>query len=141
MNAQSERKTASDEIILPHQRFDIVAKDPFYTYPEDMLRFLMGNKEFEFIEHVDTNLTNVDVRQMDILLKILIDEQPVLIHCEIQTDDSGQPNMVQRNDNPDLCNTFHCKLVDNLTWFNAMLVISADAMKNMDCQSIPTCFI
>ena len=62
-----------------------------------MLQFLMGNKDFEFIEHVDTNLTNVDVRQMDILVKVLIDEQPVLIHCEIQTDDSVQPNMVQRN--------------------------------------------
>ena len=97
MNEQENAQTRSDTIVLPHQRFDIVAKDPFYTYPEDMLQFLMGNKDFEFIEHVDTNLTNVDVRQMDILVKVLIDEQPALIHCEIQTDDSVNPNMVQRN--------------------------------------------
>ncbi len=97
MNEQENTQTQSNTIVLPHQRFDIVAKDPFYTYPEDMLQFLMGNKDFEFIEHVDTNLTNVDVRQMDILVKVLIDEQPVLIYCEIQTDDSVNPNMVQRN--------------------------------------------
>lgn len=97
MNEPKNTQTRSDTIILPHQRFDIVAKDPFYTYPEDMLQFLMGNKDFEFIEHVDTNLTNVDVRQMDILIKVLINEQPILIHCEIQTDDSVNPNMVQRN--------------------------------------------
>lgn len=97
MNEQDNTQTRSDTIVLPHQRFDIVAKDPFYTYPEDLLQFLMGNKDFEFIEHVDTNLTNVDVRQMEILVKVLIDEQPALIHCEIQTDDSVNPNMVQRN--------------------------------------------
>ena len=34
---------------------------------------------------------------MDILLKVLLDEEPVLIHCEIQTDDSVYPNMVRRN--------------------------------------------
>jgi predicted transposase YdaD len=97
LNEQSEKQTASDEIILPHQRFDIVAKDPFYTFPEDMLQFLMGGNDFEFIEHVDTNLTTVEVRHMDILIKVLLDEQPVLIHCELQTDDSRHPNMVQRN--------------------------------------------
>ncbi len=97
MNEQSEKQTASDETNLPHQQFDIVAKDPFYTFPEDMLQFLMGEIDFEFIEHVDTNLPNVDVRHMDILIKVLLDEQTVLVHCEIQTDDSVNPNMVQRN--------------------------------------------
>ena len=97
LNEQENTQTRSNTIVLPHQRFDIVAKDPFYTYPEEMLQFLMGNKDFEFIEHVDTNLTNVDVRQMDILVKVLIDEQPVLVHCEIQTDDSVNPDMVRRN--------------------------------------------
>jgi len=97
LNEQSEKQTASDEIILPHQQFDIVAKDPFYTFPEDMLQFLMGGNDFEFIEHVDSNLTTVEVRHMDILIKVLLDGHPVLVHCEIQTDDSGHPNMVQRN--------------------------------------------
>lgn len=74
-----------------------MAKDPFYTFPEDMLQFLMGGDDFEFIEHVDSNLTTVEVRHMDILIKVLRDEKPVLVHCEIQTDDSTHPNMVQRN--------------------------------------------
>ncbi len=97
MNEQDIEYTRSDEINLPHQRFDIVAKEPFYSYPDDMIQFLMGDKDFEFIEHVDTNLTNVDVRNMDILTKIQLDGYPVLIHCEIQTDDSVNPSMVQRN--------------------------------------------
>lgn len=97
MTEQSEKQTASDEIILPYQQFDIVAKDPFYTFPKDMLQFLMGGNNFEFIEHVDSNLTTVEVRHMDILIKVLLNEQLVLVHCEIQTDDSVHPNMVQRN--------------------------------------------
>ncbi len=97
MNRQDKTKTRTDEINLPHQKFDIVAKDPFYNFPEDMLQFLLNENNFEFIEHVDTNLTNVDVRNMDILTKVLLDGHPTLIHCEIQTDDSMNPNMVQRN--------------------------------------------
>ena len=97
MNEQSEKQPEFNEINLPHQKFDIVAKDPFYTFPEDMLQFLMNGTDFEFVEHVDSNLTTVEVRHMDILIKVRLDGQPVLIHCEIQTDDSVQPNMVQRN--------------------------------------------
>jgi predicted transposase YdaD len=62
-----------------------------------MLQFLMDGHDFEFVEHVDSNLTTVEIRHMDILLKVLLDEEPVLIHCEIQTDDSVYPNMVRRN--------------------------------------------
>ena len=96
-NHRDEKQNASGEIILPHQQFDIVAKDPFYVFPEDMLRFLMDRLDFEFIEHVDSNLTTVEVRHMDILIKVMLEGQPVLIHCEIQTDDSVQPDMVRRN--------------------------------------------
>ncbi len=97
MNEHNKEQTESDENVLPHQQYDIVGKEPFYTYPKDMLQFLINREDFEFIEHVDTNLTTVEVRHMDILLKILLDQQPVLIHCEIQTNDSSYPNMVQRN--------------------------------------------
>ena len=62
-----------------------------------MLQFLMNGTDFEFVEHVDSNLTTVEVRHMDILIKVRLDGQPVLVHCEIQTDDSTHPNMVQRN--------------------------------------------
>lgn len=96
-NSIDEEQPVSDEPTLPHQQFDIVAKDPFYVFPEDILRFLMNRQDFEFIEHVDSNLTTVEVRHMDVLIKVQLDEQPVLIHCEIQTDDSRNPDMVRRN--------------------------------------------
>ena len=96
-NSKSKEQPGIKEHILSHQQFDIAAKDPFYVFPEDMLRFLMDRTDFEFIEHVDSNLTTVEARYMDILIKVLLEEQPVLIHCEIQTDDSQHPNMVRRN--------------------------------------------
>ena len=96
-NSKDEEQPTTGEVILPHQQFDIVAKDPFYAFPEDMLQFLIGRHDFEFVEHVDTNLTTVEVRHMDILIKVLLDGRQALIHCEIQTDDSWHPNMVRRN--------------------------------------------
>ncbi len=96
-NSKDGDQHTSDAVSLPHQRFDIVAKDPFYVFPEDMLRFLMNRFDFEFIEHVDSNLTTVEVRHMDVLIKVRLEGEPVLIHCEIQTDDSRSPNMVRRN--------------------------------------------
>ena len=66
----NKERPVSDEPILPHQQFDIVAKDPFYVFPEDMLQFLMNRQDFEFIEHVDSNLTTVEIRYMDILTKV-----------------------------------------------------------------------
>ena len=95
-NKDNEQPTA-DAVSLPHQQFDIVAKDPFYVFPEDMLRFLMNRLDFEFIEHVDSNLTTVEVRHMDVLIKVRLEGETALIHCEIQTDDSQSPNMVRRN--------------------------------------------
>ena len=53
-NSMNKEQPVSDEPILPHQQFDIVAKDPFYVFPEDMLQFLMNRHDFEFIEHVDS---------------------------------------------------------------------------------------
>lgn len=95
--SRNNQQSASEEFILPHQQFDIVAKDPFYVFPEDMLRFLMDRLDFEFIEHVDSNLATVEVRHMDVLIKVLLEGQTVLVHCEIQTDDSQYPSMVRRN--------------------------------------------
>ena len=96
-NSKDVEQPTSDAVNLPHQKFDIVAKDPFYVFPEDMLRFLMNRFDFEFIEHVDSNLTTVEVRHMDVLIKVRLEGQAALIHCEIQTDDSHSPNMVRRN--------------------------------------------
>ncbi len=95
-NTRNRNQSAVGLINLPFQRYNLVVRDPFYAYPDDMLRFLLQEKKFRFVEHLDSELATVEVRTMDILLKVEIDGKPVLIHCEIQTDDSN-PNMTRRN--------------------------------------------
>ena len=96
-NNRSQRRTTSDEVNLPHQQYDFVTRDLFYIFPEDMLRLVLKGKNYTFVEHVDSELVSVEARTMDILLKVSLDGKDVLIHCEIQTDDSVHPNMVRRN--------------------------------------------
>ena len=81
-NNKDNEQSTSDAVGLPHQQFDIVAKEPFYVFPEDMLRFLMNRLDFEFIEHVDSKLTTVEVRHMDVLIKVRLDGAPVLIRLD-----------------------------------------------------------
>ncbi len=57
----------------------------------------MKGKNYQFVEHVDSELVSVEARTMDILLKVLLDGKYVLVHFEIQTGDSVHPNMVRRN--------------------------------------------
>ena len=90
-------KPVSDRSTLPHQRFDIVAKDAIYTFPEDMLQFLMKDSDIEFLEHLESEFTTVESRQMDSLIKVLLNGEPVLVHCEFQASDSTHLEMVRRN--------------------------------------------
>ena len=57
----------------------------------------MGEWDIEFLEHLDSELTTVEARQMDSLIKVLLDGEEVLVHCEFQTTDSTHADMVQRN--------------------------------------------
>ena len=82
---------------LPHPRFDIVAKDAIYTFPEDMLQFLMRGSDVEFLEHLESEFTTVETRQMDSLIKVRLAGEPALVHCEFQTSDSTHLEMVRRN--------------------------------------------
>lgn len=91
------RGAVSHRSALPHQRYDIVAKDAIYTFPEDMLQFLMQESEIEFLEHLESELTTVETRQMDNLIKLRLNGELVLVHCEFQTSDSPHLKMVQRN--------------------------------------------
>ena len=95
MENNNTRQPAS-ETDLPHQRFDIVAKDVIDTFPEDMLEFLMEGWDIKFLEHLDSELTTVEARQMDSLIKVNLDGEEVLVHCEFQTTDSTHADMVQR---------------------------------------------
>ena len=85
------------ETDLPHQRFDIVAKDVIHAFPEDILGFLMPTSDIEFLEHLESEFTTVEARQMDSLIKVLLDGQEVLAHCEFQTTDSTHADMVRRS--------------------------------------------
>ena len=97
MKNDNVRQPASQTTDLPHQRFDRVAKDVVYTFPEDMLAFLMRDCDIEFIEHLESELTTVEARQMDSLMKVMLDDEQVLVHCEFQTTDSTRVDMVKRN--------------------------------------------
>ena len=96
MRNENVRQPAFETTDLPRQRFDIVAKDVIDTFPEDMLSFLMEGWDIEFVEHLDSELTTVETRQMDSLIKVLLDGEEVLVHCEFQTTDSTHANMVER---------------------------------------------
>ena len=60
-----------------------------------MLGFLMEGWDIEFLEHLDSELTTVETRQMDSLIKVLLDGEEVLVHCEFQTTDSTHADMVE----------------------------------------------
>ena len=81
----------------PHNRFDLAVKQPARNFPDDVLRFLMGRDDIEFLEHLQTDFPTVEVRYMDTLIKVRIGGEPTLIHCEYQLDDSSPVPMVQRN--------------------------------------------
>lgn len=57
----------------------------------------MGDVDVEFLEHVDSELPTVETRYMDSLIKVRLDGELVLVHCEFQTTDSKQVDMVRRN--------------------------------------------
>ena len=55
----------------------------------------MEGWDIEFLEHLDSELTTVETRQMDSLIKVLLDGEEVLVHCEFQTTDSTHADMVE----------------------------------------------
>ena len=97
MKNNTLRQPAAETTDLPHQRFDIVAKDVIHAFPEDMLAFLIQDCDIEFVEHLESDLTTVEARQMDSLMKVMLDGEEVLVHCELQTTDSRPAEMPRRN--------------------------------------------
>ena len=81
---------------LPHQRYDIVSKDIFGAFPEELLRQFTKIPELKFIEQLDTELPTVEIRRMDILAKVLIDDQEVLVHIEFQVSSESASEIVKR---------------------------------------------
>lgn len=86
----------SDSASLPHDKYDIVTKDVLQKFPEDILKTVLERADFKFIEFVKGELPIVEVRRTDSLIKVLLDDQLVLIHIEFQVDDSAV-DMTRRN--------------------------------------------
>lgn len=86
----------SEYASLPHDRYDIVTKSTLKSYPEDILRTLLDRSDFKFLEFVDGEFPKVEVRRTDSLIKVLLDDEMVLVHIEFQVDDSSI-DMTRRN--------------------------------------------
>ena len=97
MNRNDTSKSATEEISLPHQQFDIVTKDVIHTFPDDVLRFIMNRTDIQFLEHLETEFINVEKREMDSLTKVLLNGEHALVHCEFQAGDSTDVDMARRN--------------------------------------------
>ena len=82
---------------MPKDRVDIAAKHVAHAFPNDMLQMLLGTRDFEFVEHLESELPTVDARFMDSLTKILLGGEPTLIHREYQSDDSHPIPVERRN--------------------------------------------
>ncbi len=97
MNNSNQSQSSLGRILLPHQKFDIVTKDVFYTFPEEVLRFIMNRTDIQFLEHLESEFITVEKREMDSLVKVLLNDRLVLVHCEFQTGDSSDVDMTRRN--------------------------------------------
>ena len=82
---------------LPRDRYDIVTKDALHQFPEDILRAVLGHGNFQFLGFEESELTRVEVRRTDSLIKVRLEDTPVLVHIEFQVSDSAPINMVRRN--------------------------------------------
>ena len=87
----------SDFASLPHGRYDIVTKDTLQKFPKDILQTVLERSDFEFIEFVEGELTTVEVRRTDNLIKVLLGDELVLVHIEFQVGDSTDLEMARRN--------------------------------------------
>ena len=86
-----------DVASLPRDRYDIVTKDALHQFPKDILRAVLGHGNFEFLGFEDSELTRVEVRRTDSLIKVRLSDALVLVHIEFQVSDSAPIDMARRN--------------------------------------------
>ena len=60
---------------LPHGRYDIVPKNALQKFPEDILQVILERVDFKFIEFVEGEFTNVEIRQTDSLIKVQLGDE------------------------------------------------------------------
>ncbi|MDE0318108.1 MAG: hypothetical protein OXM61_24775 [Candidatus Poribacteria bacterium] len=61
------------------------------------MKTVLERADFQFIEFVEGELTTVEVRRTDNLIKVQLGNELVLVHIEFQVGDSTNPEMVRRN--------------------------------------------
>ena len=76
--------------------FDSVPKSLLSTYPQGFLAFLLGHSNGQWIETLNPEQPTVETQMMDSLLRVRIDGEEALVHCEFQTTDSTQTPMPRR---------------------------------------------
>ncbi len=77
-------------------QYDAVSKIIVQTYPEDVLFFAFGRAGVEVLEVLETEQPTVETRRTDSLLRVRIDGEEALVHCEFQTTDSTAVPMDRR---------------------------------------------
>ena len=76
--------------------FDTVSKDLIQTYPEDFVRFSLGQDDVEVIDVINTELPTVEAHHADSFIRVRIGGEEALVHSEFQTTDSTKPPMSHR---------------------------------------------
>ncbi len=61
------------------------------------MKTVLERADFQFIEFVEGELTTVEVRRTDNLIKVQLGNELVLVHIEFQVGDSTNPEMARRN--------------------------------------------
>ena len=76
--------------------FDSVSKSLLSAHPQGFLAFLLGHANAQWIETLNPEQPTVKTQMMDSLLRVRLDGEEALVHCEFQTTDSTKTPMPQR---------------------------------------------
>ena len=78
--------------------FDTITKRQAQLYPMDFVNlcFKFKQQDVEFIEIIAPDQPTVEMHQADMLIKVRLNDEDVLVHFEFQTGDSYNPEMSLR---------------------------------------------
>ena len=76
--------------------FDSVPKSLLSAHPQGFLAFLLGHSKGQWIETLNPEQPTVKTQMMDSLIRVRLDGEEALVHCEFQTTDSTKTSMPRR---------------------------------------------
>ena len=77
-------------------KFDSVSKSLLSTHPQGFLTFLLGHSEVQLLDMLNPEQPTVETQVMDSLMRVQIQGEEALVHCEFQTTDSTAVPMPRR---------------------------------------------